>query len=63
MANFDGYDYSRMSHFIEEFCNLFLDKFFIIEMEENYEMLWQFRNCIVGWTLRVSQYKGYAHLF
>jgi hypothetical protein len=36
MAYMDGYDYSSMSHFIEEFRNPFLDRPFITEMEENY---------------------------
>jgi hypothetical protein len=40
MATSDGYDYSRMSHFIEEFQNPFADKAFIYEMEENYRLLW-----------------------
>jgi hypothetical protein len=31
-------------------------------MEENYGLLWQFKDCVVGWTLGVSRYKGYAHL-
>jgi hypothetical protein len=62
MANFDGYEYLGMSHFIEEFQNPFPDKPFITEMEENYGLLWQFKDCVVGWTLGISQYKGYAHL-
>jgi hypothetical protein len=41
MAYMDGYDYSGMSHFIEEFCNPFADR-----MEENYGMLWQFKDCV-----------------
>jgi hypothetical protein len=40
MANSDGYDYLGMYHFIEEFNNPFPDKPFIIEMEENYTLLW-----------------------
>ena len=62
MAFTDGYDYSGMSHFIEEFQNPFTDRPFISEMEENYESLWQFKSCIVGWSLGVSRYKGYTHL-
>ena len=62
MASTDGYDYSRMSHFIEEFQILFTDRPFISEMEENYKSLWQFKDCVVGWNLGVSQYKGYIHL-
>ena len=31
-------------------------------MEENYGSLWQFKNCVVGWSLGVSRYKGYTHL-
>jgi hypothetical protein len=62
MAFFDGYDYSAMSPFIEEFRNPFSDRPFIIEMEENYGLLWQLKDCVVGWTLGVSRYKGYVHL-
>ena len=58
----DGYDYSRMSHFIEEFQNPFIDRPFIFEMEENYGSLWQFKNCVVGWSRGVLRYKGYTHL-
>jgi hypothetical protein len=36
----DGYDYSGMTHFIEEFKNPFADKSFISEMGVNYGMLW-----------------------
>jgi hypothetical protein len=36
---------------------------FISKMEENYGTLWQFRNCVVGWSLGVSRYKGYTYLF
>jgi hypothetical protein len=63
MASTEGYDYSGMSHFIEEFQNPFTDRPFISKMEENYGFLWQFRDCVVGWSLGVSRYKGYAHLF
>jgi hypothetical protein len=31
-------------------------------MEETYGLLWQFKDCVVGWTLAISQYKGYAQL-
>ena len=62
MANFDGYDYSAMSPFIEEFRNSFSNRPFIIELEENYGSLWQLKNCIIGWTLGVSQHNGYVHL-
>jgi hypothetical protein len=54
MASTNSYDYSGISHFIEEFQNLFIDRPFISEMEENYGTLWQFRNCVVGWSLGVS---------
>ena len=63
MASLDGYNYLGMSHFVEEFQNSFTDKSFISEMEENYELLWQFRDCVIGWNLGVSQYKDYIHLF
>jgi hypothetical protein len=62
MAYMDGYDYSGMYHFIEEFRNLFADRPFITEMEENYGMLWQFKDCVDRLLLGVSRYKGYAHL-
>jgi hypothetical protein len=55
----DGYDYSSMSYFIEEFRNPFSDRPF---MEKNYGMLWQFKDCVDRWTLGVSRYKGCAHL-
>jgi hypothetical protein len=62
MASTDGYDYLGMSHFIKEFQNPFTDRPFISEMEENYGFPWKFRDCIVGWSLGVSRYKGYTHL-
>jgi hypothetical protein len=62
MAHMDGYDYSSMTHFIKEFRNPFSDRPFITEMEENYGMLWQFKDCVDRWTLGVSPYKGCAHL-
>jgi hypothetical protein len=62
MAHMDGYDYSSMTHFIEKFRNPFSDRLFITEMEENYGMLWQFKDCVDRWTLGVSRYKGCAHL-
>jgi hypothetical protein len=62
MAFSDGYDYSAMSPFIEEFRNPFSNRPFITEMEENYGFLWQLKNCVTGRTLGVSRYKGYVHL-
>jgi hypothetical protein len=35
----DGYNYSAMSPFIEEFRNPFSDRPFITKMEENYGLL------------------------
>ena len=35
---------------------------FIEEMEENYGKLWQFKNCVLGWTLGVSRFKNYVYL-
>jgi hypothetical protein len=32
-------------------------------MVENYRTLWKFRDCIIGWSLGVSRYKGYTHIF
>jgi hypothetical protein len=52
MAYSDSYDYSSMTHFIEEFRNPFPDRPFITEMEENYGMLWQFKGCV---DLNVSE--------
>ena len=54
MANSDGYDYSAISPFIEEFQNPFPDRPFITELEDNYGSLWQLKNCVIGWTLGVS---------
>jgi hypothetical protein len=62
MASTDAYDYSGMSHFIEEFQNPFTDRPFISKMVENYGTLWKFRDCVVGWSLGVSRYKGYTHI-
>jgi hypothetical protein len=62
MASTDSYDYSGMFHFIKEFQNPFTDKPFISKMEDAYGSLWQFRDCIVGWSLGISRYKGYTHL-
>jgi hypothetical protein len=62
MANSNGYDYLGMFHFIEELQKLFPDTPFITETEENCGLLWQFEDCVVGWILGVSCYKGYAHL-
>ena len=31
-------------------------------MEENYEKLWQFKDCVRGWTLGVSRFKNYVYL-
>ena len=62
MAISDGYDYSAMSPFIEEFQNSFLDRPFISELEDNYGSLWQLKKCVTGWTLGVSQHKGHVLL-
>jgi hypothetical protein len=62
MVSTDAYNYSGMSHFIEEFQNPFTDRPFISEMVENYGTLWKFRDCVVGWSLGVSRYKGYTHI-
>jgi hypothetical protein len=55
MANSNGYDYLGMFHFIKEFKNPFPNKPFISKMEENYGLLWQFKDCVDGWTLGVSR--------
>ena len=60
MAFTDGYDYSGMFHFIKEFQNLFTNRPFISKMEDG--SLWQFKDCVVGWSLGVSRNKGYTHL-
>ena len=63
MAIFEGYDYSAMSPFIEEFQNPFSDRPFTIELEENYGSLWQLKKCVIGlWTLGVSRHNGHVHL-
>ena len=31
-------------------------------MEENYGKLWQFKDCVRGWTLGVSRFKNYVYL-
>jgi hypothetical protein len=31
-------------------------------LKYGYGSLWQFRDCVVGWSLGVSLYKGYTHL-
>ena len=62
MAYMDGYDYSNMSHFIEEFCNPFPDRPIITEMADNYVMLWQFKGCLERWALGVSRTKGCAYI-
>jgi hypothetical protein len=46
MAHMDRYDYSSMTHFIKEFHNPFSDRPLITEMEENYGMLWLFKDCV-----------------
>jgi hypothetical protein len=46
MAVVDGYDFMGMRPF----------------MEENYWLLWQFKDCVVGETLEVSRYKAYIHV-
>ena len=60
MAISDGYDYSAMSPFIEEFQNPFPNRPFISELEDNYGSLWQLKNCVIGWTLGVSRHKGHV---
>jgi hypothetical protein len=62
MASSDGYDYLGMSHFIVDFQKPFTDKPFISKIEENYKLLWQIRDFVVGRSLGVSRYKGYTHL-
>ena len=62
MASSNGYNYSTMSPFIEEFQNLFSDRPFITKLEENYDSLWQLKKCVIGWTLGVSQHNGHVHL-
>jgi hypothetical protein len=62
MASTEAYNYSGMSHFIEEFQTPFTDRPFISEMVENYGTLWKFRDCVVGWSLGVSRYKGFTHI-
>jgi hypothetical protein len=63
MATSDGYDNFEMCRFIKEFQNPFQYQAFIPEMEEYSGSLWRFKDCVVGWNLGVSRYKGYVHLF
>ena len=62
MAISDGYNYSAMSPFIKEFQKPFSERPFITELEENYRSLWQLKNCVIGWTLGVSQHNGHVYL-
>ena len=62
MKQVDNYDYSPSLPFITEFENPFENMPFIKEMEENYGKLWQFKECIPFWTLRVSRFKNYLYL-
>jgi hypothetical protein len=41
---------------------MFRHQFFISKLEENYWLLWQFKDCVVGETLEVSRYKAYIHV-
>ena len=62
MAISDGYDYSAVSPFIEEFHNPFPDRPFISKLEDYYGSLWQLKNCVTGWTLGVSRHKRHVLL-
>lgn len=62
MANSDGYDYSAMSPFIEEFQNPFQDRPFTTESEDKYGSLWQLKSCVTGWTMGVSGQKDHVRL-
>ena len=62
MEHEDSYDYSTSLPFITEFINPFGGMPFIEEMEENYGKLWQFKDCVQGWTLGVSRFKNYVYL-
>ena len=62
MEHEDSYDYFRSLSFITEFINPFGGVPFIEEMEENYGKLWQFKDCVQGWTLGVSRFKNYIYL-
>ena len=62
MEQEDNYDYSNSLYFITEFENPFENMPFIEEMEENYSLLWQFKDCVQSWTLGVSRFKNYIYL-
>ena len=62
MEHEDSYNYSISLSFIIEFINPFEGVPFIEEMEENYRKLWQFKDCVRGWTLGVLRFKNYVYL-
>ena len=62
MEQRDSYDYSTSLPFITKFLNPFEGVPFIEEMEENYGKLWQFKDCVRGWTLGVLRFKNYVYL-
>ena len=62
MEHEDSYDYLASLPFITEFINPFGGVQFIEEMEENYGKLWQFKDCVRGWTLGVPRFKNYVYL-
>ena len=62
MEQVDNYDYSPSLPFITEFENPFKGVPFIEELEENYDKLWQFKDCVRSWTLGVSRFKNYVYL-
>ena len=62
MEQEDNYDYSNSLHFISKFKNPFENVSFIKEIEENYNKLWQFKDCVRSWTLEVSRFKNYIYL-
>ena len=62
MEQVDNYDYSSSLPFITEIENPFENVPFIKKMEENYSMLWQFKECVQFWTLEVSRFKNYVYL-
>jgi len=58
----DGYSYLSMVHHLQPFVNLLIDEPFIVEMEDNYGSLWEFRKYISHWSFGVNWWKNYIFL-
>jgi len=58
----DGYDYSLTAHHLQPFINPLNNEPFIVEMEDNYRSLWEFRKHISQWSFGVNWCKSYVFL-